>query len=615
MKIETSAKLAELASELNARPRPPMKLLVSLGTCGIAAGTMPVLQAIHDEIAERRLENAVEVCEVGCMGLCYVEPVIMLLDRDSGKRLIYGDVTPQQIPAILAAGTEAPATGTRTLDRTWYYPEIEAPASKEEFQARIVLRNTGRINPENIDEYIAEGGYAALSQVLTGMKPEDVISTIIASGLRGRGGGGFPTGKKWQFAAAQPKGEKFIICNADEGDPGAFMDRAVLEGDPHSVLEAMAIGGYAIGASTGVIYIRAEYPLAVKRLQIAIKQAEERGLLGRNLFGSGFDFDIQIKFGAGAFVCGEETALIHSIEGMRGEPTVKPPFPAVQGLWKKPSVVNNVETYANVCAIIRKGADWFRTIGTEGSAGTKVFALAGKISNVGLVEVPMGSTLREIIFGIGGGIKNGRDFKAVQTGGPSGGCITKTNLDLPIDYETLKGIGSMMGSGGMIVMDEDDCMVNIAKFFLEFTLDESCGKCTPCRIGNRRLYEMLEEITDGRGTPETLEKLRTLSAVIKDTALCGLGQTSPNPVLSTMNNFADEYMAHVKDGKCPAGVCAKLIHYEITDKCVGCGLCIRHCPVNCISGERKLRHEIDQAKCIKCGACFGVCKFHAVEKH
>ena len=614
MKIETSAQLAELASELNSRPRPPMKLLVSLGTCGIAAGTLPVLQAIRDEIAERRLDNAIEVCEVGCMGLCYVEPVIMLLDRDSGKRLIYGDVTPQQIPAILAAGTEAPATGTRTLERNWYYPEIESPAANEP-QARIVLRNTGRINPENIDEYIAEGGYAALAHVLTGMKPEDVISTIMASGLRGRGGGGFPTGKKWQFAAAQPKGEKFIICNADEGDPGAFMDRAVLEGDPHSVLEAMAIGGYAIGASTGVIYIRAEYPLAVKRLEIAIKQAEERGLLGANLFGSGFDFDIQIKFGAGAFVCGEETALIHSIEGMRGEPTVKPPFPAVQGLWKKPSVVNNVETYANVCAIIRKGADWFRTIGTEGSTGTKVFALAGKVANVGLAEVPMGSTLRDIIFGIGGGIKNNREFKAVQTGGPSGGCITKKNLDLPIDYETLKGIGSMMGSGGMIVMDEDDCMVNIAKFFLEFTLDESCGKCTPCRIGNRRLYEMLEEITDGRGTPETLEKLRTLSGVIKDTALCGLGQTSPNPVLSTMNNFEEEYMAHVKDGRCPAGVCAKLIHYEITDKCVGCGLCIRHCPVNCISGERKLRHEIDQTKCIKCGACFGVCKFHAVEKH
>ena len=614
MKVENAAQLAEIAAELKSRPRPPVKLLVSLGTCGIAAGTQPVLKAIRDEITERRLENAIEVSEVGCMGLCFAEPVIMLVDRDSGKRLIYGDVTPQQVPAILSAGTGAPATGTRTLERTWYYPETES-ASPDELQARIVLRNTGRINPEKIEEYIAEGGYSALATALTKMKPQEVIETVIASGLRGRGGGGFPTGRKWQFAANQPEGEKFIICNADEGDPGAFMDRAVLEGDPHSVLEAMAIGGYAIGASTGVIYIRAEYPLAVKRLEIAIAQAKELGLLGGNIFGSGVDFDIEIKFGAGAFVCGEETALIHSIEGMRGEPTVKPPFPAVQGLWKRPSVVNNVETYANVCAIIRRGADWFRAIGTEGSPGTKVFALAGKVTNVGLVEVPMGSTLRQIIFGIGGGIKHGRAFKAVQTGGPSGGCITPKHLDLPIDYEALKGIGSMMGSGGMIVMDEDDCMVNIAKFFLEFTLDESCGKCTPCRIGNRRLYEMLEEITDGRGTMDTLEKLRTLSATIKDTALCGLGQTSPNPVLSTMNNFEEEYLAHVKEARCPAGVCVRLIRYEITDKCVGCGLCIRHCPVNCISGERKMRHEIDQSRCIKCGACYGVCKFHAVEKH
>ncbi len=614
MRIENAKQLADLVSELNSRPRPPVKLLVSLGTCGIAAGTTPVLQAIRDEITERRLENAIEISEVGCMGLCYAEPVIMLIDRDSGKRLIYGDVTPQQIPAILAAGTGSPATGTRTIDRNWFYPEIETGETGE-LQARIVLRNTGRINPENIEEYLAEGGYSALASTVTGRKPEEVIDTIIASGLRGRGGGGFPTGKKWQFAAQQPPGEKFIICNADEGDPGAFMDRAVLEGDPHSVLEAMAIGGYAIGANVGVIYIRAEYPLAVKRLEIAIKQAKERGLLGKNLFGSGFDFDIQIKFGAGAFVCGEETALIHSIEGMRGEPTVKPPFPAVQGLWKRPSVVNNVETYASVCAIIRKGADWFRSIGTAGSPGTKVFALAGKIANVGLAEVPMGSTLNKIIFDIGGGIKNGRKFKAVQTGGPSGGCITPKHLELPIDYEALKGIGSMMGSGGMIVMDEDDCMVNIAKFFLEFTLDESCGKCTPCRIGNRRLFEMLEEITDGHGTMETMEKLKILSETIKDTALCGLGQTSPNPVLSTMSNFEEEYLAHVKDGCCPAGVCAKLIHYQITDKCVGCGLCIRHCPVNCIAGERKMLHEIDQAKCIKCGACYGVCKFHAVEKH
>ncbi|WP_294506805.1 NADH-ubiquinone oxidoreductase-F iron-sulfur binding region domain-containing protein [uncultured Victivallis sp.] len=614
MKIESPVQLAETAGQLNSRPRPPMKLLVSLGTCGIAAGTQPVLKAIKDEITERRLENAIEVSEVGCMGLCYAEPVIMLLDRESGKRLIYGDVTPQQIPAILAAGTDAPATGTRTIERNWYYPESETPADGE-FQARIVLRNTGRINPENIEEYIAEGGYTALAKVLTEMKPQDVIDLITASGLRGRGGGGFPTGRKWQFAANQPAGEKFIICNADEGDPGAFMDRAVLEGDPHTVLEAMAIGGYAIGASTGVIYIRAEYPLAVKRLEIAIRQAEERGLLGKNLFGSGFDFKIEIKFGAGAFVCGEETALIHSIEGKRGEPTVKPPFPAVEGLWKRPSVVNNVETYANICAIVRKGAEWFRSIGTQGSPGTKVFALAGKVAKVGLVEVPMGSTLREIIFGIGGGIKHGREFKAVQTGGPSGGCITKQHLDLGIDYESLKGIGSMMGSGGMIVMDEDDCMVNIAKFFLEFTLDESCGKCTPCRIGNRRLYEMLEDITNGLGTVETIEKLKTLSATIKDTALCGLGQTSPNPVLSTLSNFEEEYLAHVKESRCPAGVCVKLVHYTITDKCVGCGLCVRHCPANCISGERKMRHEIDQSRCLKCGACYQVCKFHAVEKH
>ena len=478
-----------------------------------------------------------------------------------------------------------------------------------------MLRNTGRLNPEKIEEYIAAGGYRALAKALTTMTSQEVIDLISASGLRGRGGGGFPTGRKWQFAADQKSEEKFIICNADEGDPGAFMDRAVLEGDPHTVLEAMAIGGYAIGAHTGVIYIRAEYPLAVKRLEIAISQAKERGLLGKNIFGSGFDFNIEIKFGAGAFVCGEETALIHSIEGKRGEPTVKPPFPAVEGLWKKPSVVNNVETYACIGAIVRRGAEWFRSIGTAGSPGTKVFALAGKVSKVGLAEVPMGTTLRQIIYEIGDGIKNGRKFKAVQTGGPSGGCITAANLDLPIDYEALKKIGSMMGSGGMIVMDEDDCMVNIAKFFLEFTLDESCGKCTPCRIGNRRMYEMLDEITSGRGTVETIEKLKMLSATIKDTALCGLGQTAPNPVLSTLANFEDEYLAHVRDSRCPAGVCAKLIRFEISDKCVGCGLCLHHCPVNCISGERRARHLIDQSRCIKCGVCFQTCRFHAVEKH
>ena len=614
MFIASKQDLKNYAAKLKSAASAATTIRVSMGTCGIAAGTTPVLKAIRNEIAARNLQNAIEVVEVGCMGLCHSEPSIEVVNNQSGKRIVYGDVSESQVPGIIAAGTTAAAQGTRTIEPTWYYPETEAkPASA--LQAKIVLRNTGRINPEKLDEYIAENGYEALAKALTEMKPEEVVNEIVASGLRGRGGGGFPTGKKWQFAAAQKNDEKFMICNADEGDPGAFMDRAVLEGDPHSVLEAMAIGGYAIGAHVGVIYIRAEYPLAVKRLQIAIEQAREYGLLGKNIFGSGFDFNIEIKYGAGAFVCGEETALIHSIEGMRGEPTFKPPFPAIQGLWKKPTVVNNVETYANVCAIIRKGADWFKSIGTAGSPGTKVFALAGKVSKVGLVEVPMGIMLRDIIFSLGDGIKGGKAFKAVQTGGPSGGCITSKSLDTPIDYETLKGLGSMMGSGGMIVMDEDDCMVNVARFFLEFTLDESCGKCTPCRIGNRRLFEMLNEICDGRATMDTLDKLKSLSRTIKDTALCGLGQTSPNPVLSTMVNFEDEYLAHIKDGKCPAGVCPNLIHYDINDKCVGCTLCARNCPVNCISGERKQKHYIDQSKCIKCGVCYQACKFHAIDKN
>ncbi len=612
MRIESPEALAKYAADLKAAKHAPVKLLVSMGTCGIAAGTGEVLKAINNFIAQNKLEGSYDVIEVGCMGLCFAEPVIMLTD-DNGKRLIYGDVTPQQIPSILQSGLNAPAVGARTLERTWYYPEDEKPAPGE-LQARIVLRNTGRINPEDIDQYVAEGGYAALAKVVTSMKPQDVIDVISASNLRGRGGAGFPTGKKWSFAAAQPEGEKFIICNADEGDPGAFMDRAVLEGDPNAVLEAMAIGGYAIGAHNGVIYIRAEYPLAVKRLENAIKQAEEKGFLGKNIFGSGFDFKLEIKFGAGAFVCGEETALIHSIEGQRGEPTFKPPFPAIQGLWKRPTVVNNVETYACIAAIIRKGADWFKTLGTEGSPGTKVFALAGKISKVGLAEVPMGMTLRQIVYEIGGGIKDNRKFKAVQTGGPSGGCITSKNLDLPIDYEALKSIGSMMGSGGMIVMDEDDCMVNIAKFFLDFTADESCGKCTPCRVGNRRMLELLNKITSGEGNMEILEKLKTLSATIKDTALCGLGQTAPNPVLSTLANFEDEYLAHVKDHRCPAGVCTSLIQFTVTDKCVGCGLCAKRCPVGAIQGEKKMKHVINADKCIKCGACFNACKFHAIAK-
>lgn len=612
MTIQTISDLKSYADKLAAEHTGGIEVRVSLGTCGIAAGGKPVAEAVKNVIDGKKLADYT-MAEVGCMGLCYCEPSIEVYDRKTGKSIFYGDVTPEQVPAILMAGTEAPAAGVHVIERTWYYPEIE-PKNDKALQAKIVLRNTGCINPEKLDDYIQNSGYQALGKVICEMKPEDVINLISESGLRGRGGGGFPTGKKWQFAAAQPKGQKYIICNADEGDPGAFMDRAVLEGDPHSVLEAMAIGGYAIGADTGVIYIRAEYPLAIKRLQIAIAEAEKMGLLGDNIFGSGFNFKIELKYGAGAFVCGEETALIHSIEGLRGEPTYKPPFPAIQGLWKKPTVVNNVETYGNIPAIIRQGADWFKSVGTPGSPGTKVFALAGKISNVGLAEVPMGITLRDIIYSIGGGIKNDRKFKAVQTGGPSGGCLTAERLDTAIDYESLKALGSMMGSGGMIVMDEDDCMVNIAKFFLEFTLDESCGKCTPCRVGNKRLYEMLEEITSGKGTHETLEKLRNLSAVIKDTALCGLGQTSPNPVLSTMVNFPDEYLAHIDKKQCPASVCTALMRFEINDKCVGCTVCARQCPVKCIAGERKEKHVIDQSKCIKCGVCYDVCKFNAIDK-
>ena len=614
MIIDSPAKLNEYAAAINSQSQANTKILVSMGTCGIAAGTTPVLNAIRQEIIDKNLQNAIDVVEVGCMGLCHSEPSIEVIDNTDGASIIYGNVTPAQIPAIITAGPHEIAHGTKTIKRNWYYPEVEAK-KEDTIQARIVLRNCGRLNPEKLENYIAEKGYQALAAVLTGMTPQQVIDIITASGLRGRGGGGFPTGKKWQFAAAQKNDEKFMICNADEGDPGAFMDRAVLEGDPHSVLEAMVIAGFAIGAHTGVIYIRAEYPLAVKRLHLAIAQAEEAGLLGKNILGSGFDFKIELKYGAGAFVCGEETALIHSVEGMRGEPTFKPPFPAISGLWKKPTVVNNVETYANVCAIIRNGADWFKSIGTAGSPGTKVFALAGKIDKVGLVEVPMGIKLRDIIYTLGNGIRNGLEFKAVQTGGPSGGCLTKANLDALIDYESLKALGSMMGSGGMIVMDEEDCMVNVARFFLEFTLDESCGKCTPCRIGNKRLHEMLVEICDGRATMETLAKLKNLSKTIKDTALCGLGQTSPNPVLSTIANFEDEYLAHIRDQKCPAGVCTSLISYQINEKCVGCTMCARNCPVACIAGDKKQRHVIDKTKCIKCGVCYQTCKFHAIDKN
>ena len=588
-------------------------IYVSLGTCGLAAGGGKIKAAIQAAISNAQKQDEFNIVEVGCMGLCHSEPTIEVVNHHDKSSIVYGNLKETDAVILIATEANKVAPGLSVINRGWYYPE-ESDNTNGVLQSRIVLRNSGRINPEEIDQYIAKDGYKALGKALTQMEPTDVVQTIVDSGLRGRGGGGFPSGLKWQFTAKQPVDEKFVICNADEGDPGAFMDRAVLEGDPHSVLEAMTIAGYAVGASVGIIYIRAEYPQAIARLRTAIAQSEDYGFLGKNIFDSGFNYNIEIKYGAGAFVCGEETALIHSIEGGRGEPTFKPPFPAVSGLWGKPTLVNNVETYANVCAIIRQGADWFKSIGTEGSAGTKVFALAGKINKVGLVEVPMGTTLRDIIYRIGEGIQNNKQFKAVQTGGPSGGCIKSDQLDVAIDYESLKKLDSMMGSGGMIVLDEDDCMVNIAKFFLEFTLDESCGKCTPCRIGNTRLYEMLEKISEGKATMETLSDLKELCEIIKDTALCGLGQTSPNPVLSTIKQFEDEYLAHINDKKCPAGVCSQLITFKINDRCVGCTQCAKMCPVECITGTRKGMHYINQDACIKCGFCWESCKFHAIDK-
>ena len=589
-------------------------VLVCGGTGCTSSGSAKVIDALKAELEKNGLTEEVQVIKTGCFGLCAVGPIMIVYPEGS----FYSRVQAENIPGIV---TEHLLKG-RPVKRLLYKETVTEDMIKSlnhtpfyAKQKRVALRNCGVINPENIDEYIAYDGYEALAKCLMEYKPEEVIQIVKDSGLRGRGGAGFLTGLKWQFAAANHADQKYVCCNADEGDPGAFMDRSVLEGDPHSVIEAMAIAGYAIGASQGYIYIRAAYPIAVKRLEIAINQAREYGLLGKNIFSTGFDFDIEIRLGAGAFVCGEETALMTSIEGKRGEPRPRPPFPAVKGLFGKPTILNNVETYANIAQIILKGPEWFSSMGTEKSKGTKVFALGGKIHNTGLVEVPMGTTLREVIEEIGGGIPNGKKFKAAQTGGPSGGCIPAEHFDIPIDYDNLISIGSMMGSGGLIVMDEDNCMVDIAKFFLEFTVDESCGKCTPCRIGTKRLYEMLDKITKGQGTLEDLDKMEKLCYYIKNNSLCGLGQTAPNPVLSTLRYFRDEYIAHVSEKRCPAGVCKKLLNYEIlADKCKGCTACARQCPVNAISGTVKQPHVIDKSKCIKCGACMEKCKFGAIIK-
>jgi len=583
-----------------------IRIVVGMATCGISAGAKPVFDTLIKEVEEKRLNN-VQVVQTGCIGMCTYEPIVEVYAPDEEK------VTYTHVNADKAKKIVEEIEKKKQDDSIEKIPLMDSQFYKK--QKRVALRNCGIIDPENINEYIAKDGYMGLGKALS-MTPDEVIALMKNSGLRGRGGAGFPTGMKWSFAAPNKADQKYIICNADEGDPGAFMDRSVLEGDPHAVLEAMAIAGYAIGATKGFIYVRAEYPVAVKRLEIAIKQARELGLLGKNIFNSGFDFDIETRLGAGAFVCGEETALMQSIEGKRGMSRVKPPFPANKGLWGKPSVINNVETLANIPQIINGGAEWFRSFGTEKSPGTKVFALGGKITNTGLVEVPMGTTLREVIYDIGGGCPNGKKFKAVQTGGPSGGCLTKDHLDTPIEYETLMAVGSMMGSGGMIVMDEDNCMVDIARFFLDFTVDESCGKCTPCRVGTRRMLSILEKITAGEGTMEDLEELESLANSVKDSSLCGLGQTAPNPVLSTLKYFKDEYIAHVVDKKCPAKHCKALLTYEINkDKCTGCTLCARKCPVQCIDGTVKNPHVINKELCIKCGNCFSVCRFGAVEKN
>ena len=600
-------------------------VLIYGGTGCTSSGSKKIQEAFEQNIAAAGLEEEVKLVQTGCFGLCALGPVVIVYPDGT----FYSRVTTDDVKEIV----EEHLLKGRPVERLVYSDtgaeEVVEAASVSlndtafyKSQNRVVLRNCGVIDPENIDEYIAMDGYAALGKVLTEMKPEDVIQTVLDSGLRGRGGGGFPTGLKWKFCAPNKAAQKYVVCNADEGDPGAFMDRSVLEGDPHCIIEAMAIAGYAVGATKGYVYVRAEYPIAVARLQKAIDQANEYGLLGKDIFGSGFDFDLQIRLGAGAFVCGEEPALMTSIEGNRGEPRPRPPFPAVKGLYNSPTVENNVETFANIPQIILKGADWFKTMGTEKAPGTKVFALGGKIEHTGLVEISMGTTLRHIIEDIGGGIPNGKKFKAAQTGGPSGGCIPESLIDTEVDFDNLTAIGCMMGSGGLIVMDEDNCMVDMAKFFLEFTVDESCGKCTPCRVGTKRLLEMLDKITEGKATLEDLDKLEELCYYIKQNSLCGLGQTAPNPVLATLKFFRDEYVAHVVDKKCPAGVCKDLLTFVIDkDKCIGCGLCARNCPVGAIEktdyiapGHKLASYNIDTTKCIKCGVCIGNCKFKAISK-
>ena len=621
MKINTFEEFLKIKEETknlldlrtNNKKKEKREILICGGTGCHSSKSAEILEYFNEEIKKLNIEDKVSAKVTGCFGFCEKGPIVKIFPDD----VFYIEVKMEDVSEIL----NSHIINNIKVERLLYVvpgsekkvvEQHDIPFYKK--QMRIALRNCGLINPEDIMEYIANDGYYALAKCLNEMNKEDIINIIKESGLRGRGGAGFPAGLKWEGAAKEESKEKYIVCNADEGDPGAFMDRSILEGDPNSVLEAMAIAGYSVGANHGYIYIRAEYPLAIHRLEIAIREAKEIGLLGENILGSGYSFDIEIKYGAGAFVCGEETALLRSIEGNRGEPTSKPPFPAQKGLFGKPTVINNVETLANICPIILKGSAWYNSIGTEKSKGTKVFALAGKVNNVGLVEVPMGTTLREIIYDIGGGIKNDKEFLAVQTGGPSGGCLTKKDLDVPIDYESLTAVGSMMGSGGMIIMDEDNCMVDIAKFYMEFCVEESCGKCTPCRIGNVRLLEILERITAGEGELEDINNLLELGEIIKDTALCGLGQTSPNPILSTIKNFYDEYVEHIKDHKCRAGKCKSMQTYVITDKCIGCTKCARNCPVTCISGEVKVNHVIDQEKCIKCGNCYECCPVKAIVK-